>query len=166
MEAITLASAVPDDVVESFRLRVQMFYGELCQQLQKRFNFRDGTWKLLEAVDPATDVPSWRASGMISPPWRAVRFPNSIREDEYETLNTERRQLRGAADEKVPDKTMPAEQYWAAVAKLKDVGGVPAFPTVTRLVQSLLTLPHSSAAAERVFYSLNLIKTAQRNRLH
>ena len=73
VEAITLTSAVPDDVVESFRLRVKIFYVELCQQLLKRFNLRDRTWKLLEALDPVTDVPS------LIP--LAIRFPNIIRED-------------------------------------------------------------------------------------
>ena len=158
VEAIILASAVPDELVASFRLRAQMFYVELCHQIQKCFNFRDGTWKLLEAMDPVTDVQS------IIP--LAVRFPNIVREEEYETLNTEWRQLRGAVDEKLPDKTLPPEQYWEAVAKVKDIGNVAAFPTVAKFVQSLLALPHSSAAAERVFSSLNLIKTQQRNRLH
>ncbi|KAF0289875.1 hypothetical protein FJT64_011879 [Amphibalanus amphitrite] len=158
VEAIILTSAVPDELVESFRLRVQMFYVELCHQIQKRFNFKDATWKLLEAMDPVTDVQS------IIP--LAVRFPNIVHEEEYETLNTEWRQIKSAADEKLPDKTLPPEQYWGAVAKIKDIGNVPAFPTVTKFVQSLLALPHSSAAAERVFSSLNLIKTQQRNRLH
>lgn len=39
------------------------------------------------------------------------------------------------------------------------------FPTLSKFVMSILALPHSSAAAERVFSQLNLIKTKTRNRL-
>ena len=45
----------------------------------------------------------------------AVMFPNIVCEEDYETLSMEWWQLRGATDEKLPDKTLPPEQYWKTV---------------------------------------------------
>lgn len=39
------------------------------------------------------------------------------------------------------------------------------FPLLAQFVQNLLTLPHSSANVERLFSSINLMKTKIRNRL-
>ena len=39
------------------------------------------------------------------------------------------------------------------------------FPTISKLVKSVLSLPHSNAEVERLFSQVTLIKTRQRNKL-
>lgn len=39
------------------------------------------------------------------------------------------------------------------------------YPQLSKFMTSLLSLPHSSAAVERIFSSINIIKTKQRNQL-
>lgn len=48
---------------------------------------------------------------------------------------------------------------------MKHADGTPAFPALKQFVSAMLSLPHSSAAVERVFSAVNLLKTKQRNSL-
>lgn len=48
---------------------------------------------------------------------------------------------------------------------MRDLIGNFMFPTLTPFIQAFISLPHSSAAAERIFSSLNAIKTKNRNKL-
>lgn len=56
-------------------------------------------------------------------------------------------------------------KFWVEVKKSKTGDGTPLFPDLAEFMLSLLGLPHSSAAAERVFSSINRMKTKTRNRL-
>lgn len=55
--------------------------------------------------------------------------------------------------------------FWYNVSTLKNALNENLFPNVTKLIHVLLALPHSSAAAERIFSQLTLIKVKTRNRL-
>jgi hypothetical protein len=58
-------------------------------------------------------------------------------------------------------------QFWNMVNKSKNTSdGKPMFEHLMTLVKYILILPHSSAAAERLFSQLNLIKNKLRNRLN
>lgn len=56
-------------------------------------------------------------------------------------------------------------EFWTNVFDLKNCLNQQLFPNLSKLVSALLSLPHSSAAAERIFSQLNLIKNKLRNRL-
>lgn len=60
--------------------------------------------------------------------------------------------------------TDPVE-FWRKVAKAETGDGELMFPQLTKLVQFIFSLPHSSAACERIFSQVNLNKTKIRNRL-
>lgn len=157
VETVVLGEIVPLDVLTSFRVRVQMFYIELCVQITSRFDFNDATWQLLESLDPKSDAKS------VVP--LAVRFPNILSREELEDANTEWRQLKNRGIDNLPSPELPVEHYWREVQAWRDVSGRPAFPKLGKLSKSLLALPHSSAAAERVFSAMSLVKTPTRNRL-
>ena len=76
------------------------------------------------------------------------KFPQLITEEDYDECNDEWRKL------------------WYEVATLKQTHGQSLFPKLSQLMLNLLVLPHSSAAVERIFSQINLIKTDMRNRLN
>lgn len=55
--------------------------------------------------------------------------------------------------------------FWRKVKQLKKGNDEEMFPNLMKLVTFLFTLPHSSAASERIFSTINLNKTKSRNRL-
>lgn len=57
------------------------------------------------------------------------------------------------------------EEFWMSVSTLKCGDNSAMFPKLSAFVFNILVLPHSSANVERVFSSINLMKTCQRNRL-
>ena len=54
-------------------------------------------------------------------------------------------------------------RYWVKVRTLTSGDGSQLFPNLSEFMMSLLSLSHSSAAAERVFSSINRMKTKTRN---
>lgn len=50
--------------------------------------------------------------------------------------------------------------------KVKDGAGDPQFNVLCDFMTSLLSLPHANVDVERIFSSVNLIKTKTRNKLH
>lgn len=93
----------------------------------------------------------------------AASFPNIIEETKIQELDTEWRLLRNTDIATGSDGTV--QDFWMNVRKRKYADNSPVFPLLSKFVWSLLSLPHSSAAVERVFSSVNLMKTKTRNRL-
>lgn len=61
---------------------------------------------------------------------------------------------------------MDFDEFWKSIFAMKNTLGNPMFSHLSVLVKGIISLPHSSAAAERVFSALYLIKTKTRNRLN
>ncbi|CAB4003218.1 zinc finger MYM-type 1-like [Paramuricea clavata] len=60
------------------------------------------------------------------------------------------------------NESLTALEYWKVVFQEKTATGEPAFPNLIKLVKTVLSLPYSNAAVERVFSQLKLIKTDHR----
>lgn len=56
------------------------------------------------------------------------------------------------------------EAFWGYVSSLENAMKKPMFEELSNFIFNILSLPHSSAAAERVFSELKLIKTCLSNR--
>lgn len=56
-------------------------------------------------------------------------------------------------------------KFWREVGKIQRADGTFPFSNLEAFVELLFSLPHSSAACERVFSALTLIKTKARNKL-
>lgn len=89
-------------------------------------------------------------------------FPNLV--TDMEKLNTEWRLL---ADIESLNQTAnySFQDFWNNIFNMKNDMDQFMFPHLSVLVKGILSLPHSSAAAERVFSQLFLLKTKIRNRL-
>ena len=55
--------------------------------------------------------------------------------------------------------------FWSYLATLKNANGKQTYGNICRLMKAIMSLPHSSAGAERKFSLLKLIKTPLRNKL-
>ena len=55
--------------------------------------------------------------------------------------------------------------FWGTVSQMTDTSGEYRFPTVSRLMTSLLSLPHSNAKVKRIFSKVAITKTKLRNSL-
>lgn len=56
-------------------------------------------------------------------------------------------------------------EFWWNISKIKNELDELMFSNIFRIVEGILSLPHSSACVERIFSIQNLIKTKLRNRL-
>lgn len=83
---------------------------------------------------------------------------------DVENLNSEYRLVSSVADikSKVNENF---EEFWKYAMKMKNGLDEFMFPNLSQVIKAIMTIPHSSAAAERIFSQLTLIKSKQRNRL-
>lgn len=89
----------------------------------------------------------------------ASNFPNIVQKSELQKLDTEWRMLR---NEEINFNESSAVQFWMKVGKLTFGDSRPMFPILTKFTFALLSLPHTSANVERIFFIMNEIKTKKR----
>lgn len=77
------------------------------------------------------------------------KFPQLIHESEYDVYNDEWRSL--AFHEDALSTSSNPTEFWCSVQTLKSSDGTLVFPNLAKFMLSLLVLPHSSAAVERIF---------------
>lgn len=141
------------ELVQHFLRKCLAFLVTGAKEIRKRFPVNDPIFQSLQVLNPKK---SDQYSTLLP---LASRFPNIIPTESLQTLDNEWRQLKFAT---IPlDKDLPVDQYWGQLSLITN-----AFPTVCNFMKSLLSLPHSSADAERLFSAVNLIKTDTRNRLN
>lgn len=149
---------LPD--LKAFRVRALDFYIELCTQIRQRFSFNDPILNFLPKLEPTRAL-----SGETSSIMPLVQHFPAFSESEYEEINIEWRQLADTAQIEENFRNLQFEDFWEKISSLKNSCKQPMFPLLGKLVKHILCLPHSSAAAERIFSQLNLIKSKLRNRL-
>ena len=147
-----------------FRVKTLNFYVTLSKQMLQRF-LSSGMFEnlqLLEALDP-TNVRAGKPTSIIP---LAIKFPNLIQEEEYEELNREWRELTLFEIPTTSETSVDSdpEQFWYNMS-MEKCGDELRFPIISRLMLNLMSLPHSSAAAERIFSMVSNIKTKHRSRL-
>lgn len=145
----------------TFRVCCLNFYIELSGQISKRFKGLGGVFPLLKACDPAVA----RVTGVKSLVPLFSKFPQLIKESEYDQCNDEWRSLTFHEAVAPITSNNPAE-FWCSVKEIKSSDGTPIFSKLANFMLNLLVLPHSSAAVERIFSQVKLIKTDHRNRLN
>ncbi|KAK4291750.1 hypothetical protein Pmani_035437 [Petrolisthes manimaculis] len=158
--ALDCSSSISKKDLHEFQVKTLNFYVTLSNQMFQRF-FSSGTFdklQLMEALDPE-NVREGKPKSVIP---LALKFPNIIKKQYYEELNKE---WRGLTLFEIPSlrESMEPEQFWFNVSKEK-CGDGQRFPKLSKLMNNLLSLPHSSAAAERIFSMVSIIKTKHRSR--
>jgi hypothetical protein len=145
--------------IKTFKLKCLAFYVEFCKQILKRVNFKDPVLQNLSLLNPQNCKSDETHSSIIP---LALRFPNVIREADYEEIDREWRLLKSV------DALKPNEElmgFWNTVFSMKNDVDEAMFPLLTKFVKAMFCLPHSSAATERVFSAINNNKNKLRNRL-
>lgn len=87
-------------------------------------------------------------------------FPNIADKSDWEDINTEWKLLRVSNIEIDQDDVV---KFWLRIKSIKNGLNETMFKKLSDFILDILCLPHSSAAAERQFADLNLIKTKKSN---
>jgi hypothetical protein len=138
--------------LHNFKLRCLDFYVELCVQIKKRFNFQDKILLYASLFTPSV-----------------VRSGNIFSISEFQNLAVDvdevNREWQLLSDIDLLTNCDDLSDFWTKVATMKNQIGEPMFNNLMNVVKLILSLPHSSAVAERVFSQLSMIKNRLRNRL-
>jgi hypothetical protein len=138
--------------LHNFKLRCLDFYVELCVQIKKRFNFQDKILLYASLFTPSV-----------------VRSGNIFSISEFQNLAVDvdevNREWQLLSDIDLLTNCDDLSDFWTKVATMKNQIGEPMFNNLMTVVKLILSLPHSSAVAERVFSQLSMIKNRLRNRL-
>lgn len=89
-------------------------------------------------------------------------FKDQLKDIDLNDLDQEWRYLRNLSNINI---NLPIEEFWLQVSEIKNGNEEKSFPLLLKLVLFVLSLPHSTAAVERIFSTINLNKTKTRNRL-
>lgn len=154
-----------EQIAEFFR-RCQSFLIELSTQLKSRLPFENPVFRELKFLNPHTAVHK---------EFRSLRnvieaFPCEVQPEQMQLIDEEYRTLK--FDREVSDllqssstgSPISCEQFWVEVGKISNSDGMLKYKNITSFSKSLLCIPVSNAACERIFSQINLIKTDQRNR--
>ena len=151
------------------RSDAQAFLQQLCSQIKRRFDMdSNGTVAQLSVLDPVIALlPVEDRARPRSLVPLMVRFKHLVPEDKRDDLNDEWRELPVVlATAKIESKSpLTPPVFWAEVAGLSNAAGEARFPLLTSFTHDLMSLPHSTAAVERIFSQVNRVKTGQTNRL-
>ena len=145
--------------LEEFQKRCLNFLVESVSQICKRFPFRNAVFKQLRLID--SKVVLKKSEPSIAP--LVSLLPGIIEENKLNEIDNEWRLLRNT-DLEVAE-SIDTERLWQTIAEMKKGDGLQMFPQLSYFVSCVFCLPHSSAAAERIFSVVNSMKTKQRNSL-
>jgi hypothetical protein len=142
--------------LQSFKRRSLDFYVELCKQIRSRFDFKNETLQFASLFEPSAVV----SRNVISIAQAAnIFFDLKV---DLEQLNIE---WHLAGEIGTPFEVLNVDNFWGSLFKQKNSLDEPLFPNLMNVVSRILALPHSSAAAERLFSQMKLIKVPTRNKL-
>lgn len=155
--AVTLANdTLPDSAKHAFRLRCLNFYIEAAHQIFQRFPFNSREAVILKSLNflnPSTIANVDSLGPLI------IHFPNLVPD-----INDIDREFRSLKHSTI-NFGMEELEFWKEICNSKKADDTLLYPQLSQFVNILFVLPHSSACVERVFSSINLNKTKQRNRL-
>lgn len=160
VEEIIENDQINNNELHDFRINCLNFYIELALQIKQRFPFSNDLYTKLTWIDPQNIFSENKAFSIIP---LAKYFPNMIHAEKYEEINSEWRMLSEMPQEKF--KNMDIETFVTELGLIKNALNETIFPCLSSFLKNILCLPHGSAAAERIFSGLNLIKRKNRNLL-
>ncbi|CAH1383553.1 unnamed protein product, partial [Tenebrio molitor] len=148
--------------------KIHVVYKNICNVLRTIYecflkrNYIQSTE--IENIDPKNPHNYEVKRGNINSLVDVVRlFPNLVKNAELQAIDTEWRLLRNNSELNKLDNDI--QVFWHQVTSMKLGNNEMAFPLLSRFVQNILCLPHSSANVERQFSAINLMKTKVRNKL-
>ena len=135
----------------------------MYNQFKKRFSFNsDSLIAKLNVLDPNESFTQNRSPSSIIP--LAAHFPMLVSKDNLNDLDDQWRSYRTNVDN-LPAAGDCIPQYWYRLRNIKDVLQNLKYGILSDFMTNLIVLLHFSAAVERIFSSINCIKTRQTNSL-
>lgn len=146
--------------VHELRINCLAYYIELFGQIKKRFQNLE-TYKCFTCLDPKVALDNGFSIVDL-----LVKFSHLAAGGDTEQISSEYREICNL-DHRIKEKLKPLsmEEFWFELYNLKNADGDRCYSKLCLFVFNIMSLPHSSAAAERVFSNLTNIKTKNRNRL-
>ncbi|CAH1115354.1 unnamed protein product [Psylliodes chrysocephalus] len=140
-------SKIDKNILHSIKVKCLDFYLESTKQILLRFPLKNSAIEKLKFLDPVCVKSKEKHTNLVHP-------------EELQDLDNEWRLLKNYLLDDIENDVL----FWKEIANVK-IGDSLKFPNLTKFVFQVLCLPHSSAAVERIFSQINLIKTQFRNRL-
>lgn len=128
-------------------------------QIRKRYPLGDTTMKMLQVLDPNVSLASFPSLVPL-----VLRFPSILPHSNVEKLDAEWRRL-SLVELPFEKRDMTPDLFWTELSKVTDGLGNAQFPVLCEFMQVLLCLPCSNVDVERIFSTVNDIKTKRRNKL-
>lgn len=136
------------------RIKFRNYYTKFCEEVLSRIAINSECLKALQNINPKNMGPS------VAQLVRA--FPDLVANLDVGLLDVE---WRSVIQQEFVSPDIDVEQFWAEIFELKNALGEFVYPSLESFVGAILSLPHSSACAERIFSRVSLIKNKLRNRL-
>ncbi|XP_028901719.2 zinc finger protein 862-like [Zeugodacus cucurbitae] len=155
---VLLKKKATADEINEVKGNILAFYIELLDQIKLRFDFSRKDLELLKLITPE-EVMSANDNNILD----LVLEYADLFECECDKIITQWTLFKLSNHNL--NSNLDIDLFWEKVASMKDGLGDLKFPDLSGFVFNLLSLPHSSAVAERKFSSLKLIKTSTRNKL-
>ena len=145
--------------VKSERQKILQFYLSTVKFLQKKLSFDNMVIAAAACLHPDQRKNQITVRNIE---YLAKRFDHVIAEKEVSQIKDEWKLYQ--ADSNLDETKCRIDHYWGKVLKLKTLAGIYKYPTLRRLVKSVLTLHHGNADVER---SLSDNKnTCTKDRIH
>lgn len=154
----TEESNLSDEAVIAIKKNILNFYITFCDQIKQRFSFEDREMFLLQYIDPK----KIQEGDLQSVSKIAKAFP--FNECSIEVLNEEWRSFINVDISNINKEDVV--DFWHSILDKTNILEELMFKNLADYMLNLCVLPHSSAAAERKFSEMNLIKTKIRNKLN
>lgn len=160
----TMENNVANELENDFKNRCRQFLQVSCQQIRKRFDFGDTIMSKLSLVNPETALS--KNNNCSSLAHLCALLPKCAEGLNKQSIDDEWRQLRfyDFSEKILHEKS--TDIFWSNVKNIRNDEDIPLFYNISTFFLNILSLPHSNADCERIFSSMNLLKTKLRNALH
>lgn len=156
VEELKKSNKISADQENQLRQRCKNFLIVIVKQLQQRLPDNITILEEIEVFSPQNVLKQLKDS--VIPICQHFGIENSVIEKidlQWRTINL-----------MIWKNTNSAVIFWAEVNEFKDAAGVNPFKELANLALSILSLPWSNAACERIFSQMDLIKNKTRNRIN
>lgn len=162
-ECEALLSTLDILIQNDFKRNILKFYITICEEMMTRLPLKNKLFSEFEFITKVafetTKSNVLNSLSSISDVYKGII--------DITALNYEWRILpyHFNSDEREKLIQLDKVKMWLELEKIQDFAGKFLFKNIAKIALIVLTLPHSNAAAERIFSMMNDIKTKKRNKL-
>lgn len=141
------------------------FYTSAALEIKKRLPIKNIIFQQLRFLDPKLALYGNSQNNLDIDFKILTEKLNDL--NDLNLIETEWRRLKILINnnDKTKLSSLPIDEFWHTVSKLKDYSDTYQYQNISRLAKICLSLPHSNAEAERIFSVVTDVKTKKRNRL-